>query len=225
MTEEVKQKSEKLTITDIVRSKTRFQICNFLIIYRELSILDLSKRIGKSKSTIYEHLKKMLDAGFVKVSREEKSRSNIYRKYYSWIEKGSEITKPEKFSEEYCRAKIDTLRSFAVLNQSILKHWIDFLESLKKEIGMGNLENVLSVFKKTFADEDNRPAHHSVAFYTPENASLFYNKTRLLYKEIPDEVESKNDENPYYGGMMLLPIRLILDYLYPIEKTEWKKIN
>lgn len=221
MTKKVKQKSEKLSITDILRSKTRFQICNFLIIYRELSILDLSKRMGKSKSTIYEHLKKMMDAGFVKVSREEKSRSNIYRKYYSWIEKDSEIIKPEKFSEEYCRSKIETLRSFAVLNQSILKNWIDFLGSLEKEIDMGNLENVISIFKKMF--KENRTSYHSIAFYTPENATLFYKKTRALYKEIPDEVESKSDENPYYGGMILLPIRLILDYLYPIEKTEWKK--
>ncbi len=223
MTKKIKQKSEKLTITDIVRSKTRFQICNLLIIYRELSILDLSKRIGKSKSTIYEHLIKMMDAGFVKVSREEKSRSNIYRKYYSWIEKESEIIKPEKFSEEYCRAKIDTLRSFAVLNKSILKSWIDFLESLEKEIDMGNLENAISAFKKMFIEKDNTAPYHSVAFYTPENATLFYKKMRELYKEIPDEVESKSDENPYYGGMILLPIRLILDYLYPIEKTDWKK--
>ncbi|MFW9818037.1 MAG: winged helix-turn-helix domain-containing protein, partial [Candidatus Thorarchaeota archaeon] len=109
MTKKTKKNSEKLTITDIVRSKTRVQICNLLIIYRELSILDLSKRIGKAKSTIYEHLKKMMDAGFVKVSREEKSRSNIYRKYYSWIEKESDVEKPEKFGEDYCRAKIDTL--------------------------------------------------------------------------------------------------------------------
>jgi DNA-binding transcriptional ArsR family regulator len=186
-----------------------------------LSILDLSKRIGKSKSTIYEHLIKMMDAGFVKVSREEKSRSNIYRKYYSWIEKDSEIIKPEKFSEEYCRAKIDTLRSFAVLNQSILKNWIDFLESLEQEIDNGNLEKVISIFKEIF--KENRISYHSVAFYTPENATLFYQKTRELYHAIPDEVETKSDENPYYGGMMLLPIRLILDYLYPIEKTEWKK--
>ncbi|MFW9823452.1 MAG: winged helix-turn-helix domain-containing protein [Candidatus Thorarchaeota archaeon] len=218
MTKNTKQKSEKLTITNILHSKTRFQICNFLIIYRELSILDLSKRIGKSKSTIYEHLMKMMDAGFVKVSREEKSRSNIYRKYYSWIEKDSEIIKPEKFSEEYCRAKIDTLRSFAVLNQSILKSWVDFLESMEKEIDIGNLENVISIFKKMLID--NRAAYHSVAFYTPENATLFHKKARELYKEIPDEVESKSDENPYYGGMMLLPIRLILDYLYPIGSGE-----
>ncbi|MFX1568022.1 MAG: winged helix-turn-helix domain-containing protein [Promethearchaeota archaeon] len=216
-----KRNSEKLTINDILRSKTRFQICNFLIIYRELSILDLSKRIGKSKSTIYEHLKKMMKAGFVKVSREEKSRSNIYRKYYSWIEKPSEIIKPKKYSEEYCRVKIDTLRSFAVLNQSILKSWIHFLESLEKEIDLGNLENAISIFKKIF--NENRTAYHSVAFYTPENATLFYQKTRSLYNEIPDELESKSDENPYYGGMMLLPIRSILDYLYPIEKTKWKK--
>ena len=58
-----------------------------LIIYRELSILELSKRIGKAKSTIYEHLKKMINSGFVKESREEKARSNIYKKFYTWVEK------------------------------------------------------------------------------------------------------------------------------------------
>lgn len=220
---EKNQKSKPLTIDEIVRSKTRFQICNFLIIYRELSILDLSRRIGKSKSTIYEHLKKMMDAGFVKVSREEKSRSNIKRKYYSWIEKDSERIKPEKFSEEYCRHKIDVLRSFAVLNQSILKNWIEFLENLEEKFEEGNLEEAVSIFKKIYVITDDTELFHSVAFYTPENAKLFYKKTSDLYKEIPDEVETKSDENPYYGGMMLLPIRLILDYMHPIEKIKWKK--
>ena len=50
------------------------------------------------------------------------------------------------------------------------------------------------------------------------------NKPKVFIgRKIPDEVESKSDENPYYGGMMLLPIRLILDHLYPIEKSEWRK--
>jgi len=216
------QKSEKLTIDNIVRSKTRFQICNFLIIYRELSILDLSRRIGKSKSTIYEHLKKMMDAGFVRVSREEKSRSNIKRKYYSWVEKDSERGRPEKFSEVYCKNKIDLLRSFAVLNQSILKNWIEFLESLREKFERGNIEEAVSIFKKIYLIAEDTKMFHSVAFYTPENAKLFYKKIFNLYNEIPDEVESKSDENPYYGGMMLLPIRLILDYLYPIEQKKWK---
>ncbi|MFW9878083.1 MAG: winged helix-turn-helix domain-containing protein [Candidatus Thorarchaeota archaeon] len=216
------QKSKPLTIVEILRSKTRFQIWNFLTIYRELSILDLSRRIGKSKSTIYEHLKKMMDAGFVQISREEKSRSNIKRKYYSWVKKEYEIDKPEKYSEEYCKSKIDFLRSFAVLNQSILRNWIDFLESLEKKIEKGNLEEVIMIFKSLVEKSDVIEPYHSIAFYTPENAQFFYKKIRDLYKEIPDEDETKSDENPYYGGMMLLPIRLILDYIYPIEETKWK---
>ncbi|MFX1597157.1 MAG: ArsR family transcriptional regulator [Promethearchaeota archaeon] len=216
------QKSKHLTIDEILRSKTRFQIWNFLTIYRELSILDLSRRIGKSKSTIYEHLKKMMDAGFVRISREEKSRSNIKRKYYSWVEKEFEIVKPEKYSEEFCKSKIDILRSFAVLNQSILRNWTDFLESLEKKIEKGNTEEVIAIFKTILEKTDNIKPYHSIAFYTPENAKLFYKKIVDLYKEIPDEDETKSDENPYYGGMMLLPIRLILDYMFPIEKTKWK---
>ncbi|MFX0140148.1 MAG: winged helix-turn-helix domain-containing protein [Candidatus Hodarchaeota archaeon] len=206
-------KLKELTISDILRSKTRFQICNLLNIYRDLSVLDLSRRIGKSKSTIYEHLKKMMDSGFVKISREEKSRSNIYKKYYSWVEKETDETKPEKYSEEYCRYKIEILRSFAVFNQSILKNWIHFLASLEQKIDEGKLEEVIIIFKKMFVNADNTEAFHSIAFYTRENATIFYKKIRELYDEIPDETTREDEENPYYGGLSLLPIKLILDYI------------
>ena len=187
-----------------------------------MSILDLSKRIGKSKSTIYEHLKKMLSAGFVKVSREEKSRSNIKRKYYSWVEKDSEYKKPEKYTEEFCRYKIEQIRSFAVMNQSILRHWVNFLDNLKKRIDQGDLEHVIITLKKLYEDPDIVKPYSSVAFYTPENAELFGEKIKMLYREIPDEVESKCIENPYYGGMNMLPIRFILDSLFPIEEKDWR---
>ncbi|MFW9829205.1 MAG: hypothetical protein ACFFEY_16645 [Candidatus Thorarchaeota archaeon] len=93
---------------------------------------------------------------------------------------------------------------------------------MEKKIEKGNLEEVIAVFKTMLENIDNVKPYYSIAFYTPENAELFRKKIIDLYREIPDEEETKSVENPYYGGMMILPIRLILDYIYPIEKTKWK---
>jgi hypothetical protein len=163
----------------------------------------------------------MIDAGFVTETREEKSRSNINKKFYSWVEKDTEEKKESQpYSEEHWRKRINTLRSFAVLNQSFLKNWIELLDSLEQKMNNGNYEEAVSIFKNLDSSVEGTRLFHSVAFYTPDNAALFYNRIKKLYDEIPDEIESKSDENPYYGGLMVLPIRKILDYVYPIEKEQ-----
>jgi len=48
----------------------------------------------------------------------------------------------------------------------------------------------------------------------------FFKKINELYYEIPDEVVSKSDDNPYCGGLFMFPIRLVLDSLYPVEENE-----
>lgn len=62
----------------------------------------------------------------------------------------------------------------------------------------------------------------SVAFYTSENALKLYELLYEVYNKVPDEVKSQKEENPYFGGMTILPIKLILDSLYPIDKEEWR---
>jgi hypothetical protein len=77
---------------------------------------------------------------------------------------------------------------------------INFLDLLEKKIDNGNLEETITNLKRVYEHPEQIKPYHSVAFYTPKNAALFYEKIRELYKEIPDKVASKSDENPYYGG-------------------------
>ena len=143
------------------------------------------------------------------------------RKYYSWIEKDPTEKKSEELDEESCRYSIDKFRSFSVLYQSILKNWVDYLTSLETKLDEGKVEEVISIFKNMFRGTEAKP-FQSVAFYTSENALKLYELLYEVYNKVPDEVKSQKEENPYFGGMTILPIKLILDSLYPIDKEEWR---
>ncbi len=211
-----KQKS----LWEILRQETKFQIYGNLCVSRELSLTDLAKIINKSKSTIHEHLQNLIDWGYVEISREEQVRSNIFRKYYRWNKKADFATcfwdKNAKLNKETAREKIETWRSFASYNQNIMDNYVKFLDTLEKMLDKDDKEQtdkVLSILEEIKSNDIKPKPFHSVAFYTPENAKKFYDKLYEIYQEIPDEERSGADENPYYGGFWILPIKLIMDKL------------
>ena len=51
------KKINRLELADLLKGKTKFQIYTYLEMYGELSLTKIAKKLNKSKSTIYEHLK------------------------------------------------------------------------------------------------------------------------------------------------------------------------
>ena len=71
----------------IYESQIKMRIINYLHIYQELSLTELSRKLGKSKSTISKHIQQMQDIDirgekFV-VVRNKKFRGSIDQKIYS----------------------------------------------------------------------------------------------------------------------------------------------
>ena len=214
-------KTQKMTIDDILKSKPRFQIYGLLHIYQELGLSDLSERMGKAKSTVHEHLKNMIESGFVEVSRTEKIRSDREKHFYSWVHDENqccmEKTKPEKYSKEYCISRVESLKTFGEYTQNIMENWLNFLTILEEKMNSGDLEEVIEIIKKM--DEEVIPFATN-SFYSLDKAKKLRTKLMELYKEIPDETSGDSKVNPIFGGISLFPIRFALDYLYPVKDKD-----
>ena len=82
MTESANNNTNGMSINKIISmNPIRSSIITLLIMYRELSYTELSKKLGRSKSTIHPHLKKLEDIGVIRVSKEE-HRGGTPAKYY-----------------------------------------------------------------------------------------------------------------------------------------------
>ncbi|MFX0182121.1 MAG: helix-turn-helix domain-containing protein [Candidatus Hodarchaeota archaeon] len=84
-TDEILDKTTSLSemkLKDILKSKVRLDIFFLLSIYGELSLTDLSTLLDKSKPALHRHIKKMINAGLLVESKEEKVRGSIKAKFY-----------------------------------------------------------------------------------------------------------------------------------------------
>ncbi len=214
-----KKEQKPKNLWEVLRFKTKFQIYGYLNVYRERTLAELSELTGKSKSTIHEHIKSLIEWGFVRETREEDSHSNIKTKYFSWNknvdleECCAEPKKDEILTEKKARNKIKTLKSFVAYNKNILDNFDKFLDTLDNQLNEGETDKVISKIEEVYKTEGNARPFISIAFYTKENALKMQDEFYDLYKEIPDEEKTEIGESPYFGGMSLFPIKLIMDYL------------
>ena len=89
---------------DVLASETRLNILKKLN-SRRMTVTELSKILNLSKSAVYEHLEKLMNADFVK----KNDNNNTNRVYYELTGKGIAILHPHE------RIKIITLLSSTVL--------------------------------------------------------------------------------------------------------------
>ena len=187
---------KKLSIAELFKSRTRLLIYALLSIHIEMNLNEMSKVLKKSKSTLSEHLQKMMKAGLVVVSREEKIRGNIKAKYFCLAENAEESVyeiKPRKDIPviDQIREGISIYMSFADLNIYFIKLWRDYLLDLLKQIDQGQIEKVHQVWKEI--------KHNSVRFSIESSYST--NIGKFLEKEITelfkkaDQLEKENREN------------------------------
>jgi len=143
----------KLSIAELFKSRTRLLIYALLSINVEMNLNEMKKLLKKSKSTLSEHLHKMIKAGLVVVTREEKIRGNIKSKYFCLAENAKEAVhdiKPRKNIPQIdqIREGISIFMSFAALNVYFLNLWRDYMHELLVMIDQGQTKKVQQLWKE-----------------------------------------------------------------------------
>lgn len=212
---------------DVFHSKPKFLIYMILSIYNELSLTQLSKMLKKRKSTISVHLKKMLEANLVEISKRVKVRGDKKAKYYRLVEDIDEkITlfsakDEEKMTPaERMSFQLRAHALFAQMNISFQEKWLEFLNDTLQDIEEGKFEALqeeLHLFEQEF-----------VKFSVFSSYSIPVTKgiTKTVY-ELFAEAEEKSKEDkqgkeeyirPEFVTFSVLPIKKVFDYYMSKEE-------
>jgi DNA-binding transcriptional ArsR family regulator len=175
----------------------RFNIYSMLEVFGELSLTNLAEKLHKSKSTIHEHLKRLIETGLISAPIKKPShlKKNVYENYYKLSENYVEI-----LSHIDDQTNLDTpmtkkkAKNVIQMGKSMVKLFISFLEkkfsflhemekSMEKEPDqIVNLINEMNHIKTddigdVLKDSNGENLFHSENF----NSFNFYNSYQLDY--------------------------------------------
>ncbi len=194
------------SIINVLKSEIRFRIFTLFNLYPELSLTELTDILSRSKSTIHHHLEKLMGAGLIEVSREEKVRGNILKKFFS-LKPGYQkmLENTDSSLEEVNKDMFDFYVTYLNSAIRILKFYKKFFEKLEKE--KKGYEHL-----KEFMQEDD--GFSTMFFFNKEQ----FKKAMQLYKEFADKL-NKIDiefngiqvEKPYFVFTYGMPLKQVIE--------------
>jgi predicted transcriptional regulator len=215
MTESKNNDTNGMSLTKIINmNPIRASILTLLIMYPELSYTELSKKLGRSKSTIHPHLKKLEDIGVIRVSREER-RGGTPAKYYVYNRESARKTVTGKFDKSQGIDKktaekiIITNKNKMIELKGAIGMYIKFLELLERNLD--EAPRILEEMPTIMADyADTR------FFLTREEYDLWYKKyfdLSLDFGAYLAEESAKGSwmEKPFFFFATFLPLKQIYE--------------
>ena len=192
----------------LFESETRFEIWIQLSLNSEMNLGELSRQLKRSKSTIHEHLKKLLKAGLITEIRKEYVKGRIPSKYYSLdidyfikLSESPEIpSKTVQMDIQSAIKHISRQKVFARMNQKLLEYKMKFHNHMEKKLLSENpeiQEKYLEIFNSM-------------------RLSKIEGESTRLTSDIIDYIEFYSDEL-YYDFMV--------DFLRLGEKYELKQME
>ena len=201
----------------LMSSLTRFRILLLLLIYPKISLSEFSKLLGRTKSTIYHHLKKFDDLGILKTSRKSVP-SYIDAKIYK--------LKPDFL--KIINLKIEDFKSLSEKEKPAILTYILSKDIKTFEVVKTLFEQVILLYKtidKVVVNKDQissddyssfylkNPIKYDIWFLTDEEFEL-YNECILDFKT---KLNSRLKENNEHPKGIIKPF-LVLNSIFPIEK-------
>lgn len=214
--------SEVKPAYELMEHELRFRIFTLLSIYPELSFSQISKKLGKSKSTLHPHLEKLMEIELIHISRKEKVRGKFERFYYSlkpgYEEKTQSIDReiPDDINEEFEKLVLNDAKTWITSLKNILDAYIQFFETLPSR------ENYSERIKKYVGEEaklNETAPFSSISFLTEKDyktaRKLFFNTIIKEMEEFQDKSSGKIAEKPYCIITLGIPIKEVLESTKP----------
>ncbi|MFX0123109.1 MAG: ArsR family transcriptional regulator [Candidatus Hodarchaeota archaeon] len=206
----------------ILNSPVRHTIFFLLNVYQELSLTDLSQLLHKSKPALHRHIQKMIEAGIIKESKEEKVRGSIKAKYYKLVKDITQenIDRAELLATENPekrKANINTLlkverAKFHVINASM--HLITHLTKRLEE----QIDLVDTDWNQFF---NYSSSQLSMNFFSDEVLELFHGHMETFKKEkenLEKDYEKDQSESPS-NQYMVVTLTIPIQQLINLEKN------
>ncbi|MFX0070639.1 MAG: ArsR family transcriptional regulator [Candidatus Hermodarchaeota archaeon] len=221
-TKKIKDKLKKrIEFMKLLSSVPRLRILLLLLIYRKLSLAQLSKLLGRTKATVTHHLKKFDTLGIIKTSRKD-SRGSIDAKLYE--------LEPDFF--DLVELSFDKFQSLEQDESKELLHYVLLRDKWMFDV----FRNILIFANRFYQEIDERfltensdfvkqtedfyfksPVDYNIWFLT-EDGKNSYDKAAIQFidqinKIIKDEnKKGKLVERPYCILNLILPLKKLSEF-------------
>jgi len=230
--QKTQDKDPRITI-EILEDEIRFKILMLLQMYGDLSLSELTEKIGKSKSTLHRHLQKLLEMDLVEESKEIQVRGNIPAKYYKipglLFEKLPNINMQSiaKMNEQEQRKfftskdTIEMLKTVAIFAKKSLDMFTEFLDG----IDLSDPNNLKSLFI-------NQEFSLNIALFTPQHRQKMIELANLqatggsqeqIYKlsqELMESILTTKSGQEYFQCSVMVPLKKLYDKVKKSEPSE-----
>ncbi|TFG28252.1 MAG: ArsR family transcriptional regulator [Promethearchaeota archaeon] len=217
-------------VLKIMASLPRLRIILLLLMFRKLSLSKLSKLLGRTKSTISHHLKKLSDLGII-ITTTKDARGSIDAKVYELIPGFL-----EKFNLDFDELeKMDKLKRKEILHLAILndKWQFEVIKSLyEQSVLYYDAIDDINIKSKLDSIEDFKNLHFKTPiqydfWFLSEEGRKAYEKLTLEFKSKMKKIIEEEDktkkliERPYLILHSFFPLKEIAEY--DSEKKQFTK--
>ena len=224
---EIQIQSDSEEFITVIESKLKMRILMTLLIYPELTLSQLSEKMGKVKSTISKHMEELLAIGLVK-RRERKYRSDKKQHIYSKVRKFGfrgkrygdiKSLQPKEFHSFLQSEYTINKRLFSYIlevNEQIIEYIKDFYKL--------EPEDLTDEFKENVYRYDTCVPRFR--FMTKEEYIKYREKFLEFDEAFIKEMERKRQKEPtntpkeYLAINELVPIKIVMEYIKEKRKKE-----
>ncbi len=200
---QVRLDKQKLLANDI-----NFRITSLLIVYNELSLSELTRRVRGSKSTAHRHLSVLIDNGLVEVSQEIQVRSDRKAKYYQLTERAYESLGllDTSTAEERLQATIN----YYLYYNNFIDEFLDFLCEGEPEEQIQRYKNISNEYNFDYWS----------TFLTESELKKLKDEIDQVFERFIERQRIGTQEKlrPYFFMINFIPFKEMLDFKNPKPK-------
>lgn len=203
----------------LLKDLTRLRLILLLIVFRRLSLTELSTLLGRVKSTTSHHLKKLSDIMKISTKKESgKTDSNIYELVPNFLEKLSVNFKDLKNIQ---KKENKNLLHYVIQNDikffELIINVFDLINQIYKFIDdSSSMENSDSSIKSREVYLDNRIKYN--AWFLTENGKKSYDKLikEFNYKMLEiikqEEISKEKEPRSYLALNTFIPLEKMIQF-------------
>ncbi len=199
---------------EFINDKGTFEVLLLLIIYEELSLRQIAELTGKSKPTAFRNVQKLLEAGLIYESKEEKVRGSLNAKFYK--ANRSQMLRLPNFSLEMIKSLSDeqkleffsiikfALQSTIDMSFRMMDYVMQYLNAKKQDEIVKYIEEPDFTFTMNFFTEDQHAKYLEL-----------YNKAMIEFMQYVMNTEKdesyRNLPHPYLIFKGIIPMHKIFE--------------
>ncbi|MFX1513244.1 MAG: ArsR/SmtB family transcription factor [Promethearchaeota archaeon] len=216
-------KEDRLRTIRVLSNETRASMFFYILTFHELTLDKLTNLLSKSKSTIHHHIQQLLEAGLIKKTVKQGSKTIFYtineqlgKSLRFSLEEGDwEGISPKEFADQL-KLLVEIVKTTSLLLQNSLSLITDYFEEQVVYEKFNNLVRIKELMDDlSFIFKIQVLSKEKFQIYERE-LEVFDNRISQLFKE---ENLTEEKEKPYVAYQIILPLKEILDMKYGMRKV------